>query len=153
MDAGGARAEEEENGREEASVRVKSPPRFLHGAAARQSRAGPGTGGSQPPCEAGNLGENQFPAPVYPNYSRGSRVAQGRGWIPARSWLTPRFNFGLFGKRGAPGNVAGMGMSGLRLRFHLDSGSGSSNPLGISQDPQIPLEKSFPGKPSGILSL
>lgn len=42
MDAGGAGAEEEEDGREEAPVRVKSPPRFLHGAAARQSRAGPG---------------------------------------------------------------------------------------------------------------
>lgn len=120
---------------------------------AEPSRAGPGTGGSQPPCEAGNLGENQFPAPIYPNRSRGSRVAQGRGRIPARSWLAPGFNFGLFGKRGAPGNVAGMGMSGLCLRFHLDSGSGSSNPLGISRDPQIPLENSFPGKPSGILSL
>lgn len=28
---------------------------------AEPSRAGPGTGGSQAPCEAGNLGENQFP--------------------------------------------------------------------------------------------
>lgn len=58
MDAG---AEEEEDGREEASVRIKSPPRFLQRVLARQSRAGPGKRGLQPlepPCKAGNLGKN-----------------------------------------------------------------------------------------------
>lgn len=91
MDAGGAGAEEEEDGREEASVRVKSPPRFLHGAAARQSRAEPGRaqGARKPRARLEIWGKTSSPgtslSQLFPWESRRSGQRSDPGALLARA--------------------------------------------------------------------
>lgn len=87
MDAGA----EEEDGREEASVGIQSLRAFCWEFLPGRAELGQVKRVCNLPCEAGNLGKNQFPAPVDPIYSPVSRVSRSKGWVPVGSWLTCGF--------------------------------------------------------------